>query len=446
MKKQILLFLLVCSMIAVQAQDNRYKDLDSLFGFYDRNELFSVNAFIKRGRTVLYEGSAGYQNREKGIKNDAESIFLIGSITKTYTAVIVMQLVEEDRIRLDDRLARFYPGIPGSDKISIEMLLRHRSGLFNYTSDSLFLTEVKQPVTEEQLLEKFSRLKMNFEPDRKFEYSNTNYMLLGFIIEKVTNDTYAGQLEKRITGRLGLKSTFYGRPADRTHFASSYVISEGGWLPALPEWDISWAGAAGGIAASAADVALFMEGLFGGALLSEKSLELMKEQKEGYGLGLITVPYGERRFYGHTGGIESYESIAGFNAADSTVLVRLVNAGRRVPANDISIQLLNAAYGREVIFPDIAKKTAAAVPAALLKTYEGTYAAPGFPLEIRLFVQNDGLYGQATGQAAFPLTSYSDVDFGFDPAKIEITFFEREGKKAFHFRQGPARIDFSRKE
>ncbi len=421
------------------------RELDSLFTIYDKNELFFANVLLRRDGKTLYQGTSGYQDLEAGIKNNPQTQVLIGSITKTYTAVIILQLAGEGMLQLDDKLAKYYPEIPNAGRITLETLLRHRSGLFNYTDTPEFADEVTSSVSKDDVLERFKRLDTLFTPDTQFRYSNTNYLLLGFIIEKVTGDSYENQLRKRIIDRLGLKETYYGRPADRKNFARSYVNNGKEWIATPMEWNTDWAGGAGAVAATAADLALFFEGLFGGNLVPAESLARMTTLKDGYGLGLIAVPYGQKQFYGHGGRIEHFNSVAAYNPEDKTMLVNLVNSERRFSPNDISIQLLNAAYGYPVEFPDLTERKEVAIETTVLTRYEGTYAAPGFPLEIHVFVKEGRLHGQATGQGAFPLTAYSDTSFEFPQAKIELNFFEKDGRQAFHFSQGPAKFDFVRK-
>ncbi len=445
MRNLLLAVILLGTISCTSAQTVDTKALDSLFSVYDQKELFFVDAMVKRDGALLYQGSAGYQDREAGIKNSPQTQFLIGSITKTYTATIIMQLVEEGKMKLDDKLARFYPGIPNADQITLTMLLRHRSGLFNYTSSPTFMQEVAGPMPKAQLLERFKTLKIDFAPDAKYEYSNTNYMLLGYIIEEITGDTYENQLQQRILTKLGLKDTFYGRPADRKNFARSYLTDGAKWVATKPEWNMDWAAAAGGIATTTSDLAQFYEALFNGKLVSAESLAQMMEIKEGYGFGLTTAPYGNKTLYGHGGGIESFSSVVWYDPADKTLIVQVVNGQKQLSPNDISIQLLNAAYGNPIEYPDLTAKTTVAVEEAVLRRYEGNYAAAGFPLDIKVSVQNGKLFGQATGQGAFPLTAYSETSFGFETAGIAMNFFDKDGQPAFHFSQGPAKFDFVRK-
>jgi D-alanyl-D-alanine carboxypeptidase len=439
----VLTFILFTSSLFSQPVDR--KRLDSLFTLYNNNQFFFSQVLLKRAGGLLYEGSSGYQNLDAQVKNTQQTQFLIGSITKSYTAAMIMQLVDEGKLRLNDKLSGFFPEIPNADRITLEILLRHRSGLFNYTDHPDFVKEVSGPVSKLALLLRFQNLKIVFEPDTKYEYSNTNYMLLGFIIEKVTGRGYADELSERILNKIGLRSTQLGRPDNKTNLAKSYTYMSDKWMVTQPEWNIDWARAAGGISSTAADVALFYEALFNGKLVSAVSLAKMTEMKEGYGLGLIAMPFGNRRFYGHTGGIESFSSIAGYNPDDKTMFVRLINGQRALDPNDMSIQVLNAAYGLPVAFPNLAIRPGVKVNMDLVTRYVGTYVAPGFSLEINVFIKDDQLHAQATGQGAFPLKGYSNTDFGFEEANIKLSFFEQDQKIGFHFSQGSLKFDFTKK-
>ena len=127
-------------------------------------------------------------------------------------------------------------------------------------------------MSKAELLERFSRLETVFPPGEKAEYSNTNYVLLGFIVEDLSNDTYENQLQTRILNKLGLRNTYYGRPDDLSNFAFSYVYLDDQWVKAEPAWNTDWARGAGAISATTSDVASFFKGLFGGKLFSEKRL------------------------------------------------------------------------------------------------------------------------------------------------------------------------------
>ncbi|QEC52670.1 CubicO group peptidase (beta-lactamase class C family) [Anseongella ginsenosidimutans] len=447
-KKWFVLFLAIAACKS-HSQDLRPKQLsgqlDSLFSFYEQHNLYFVSVELEKAGELLYQRSVGYENLEKKKKLDSSSVFLVGSITKTYTAVMIMQLVEEGKIRLSDKLSRFYPQVPNASGIDVEMLLRHRSGLFNYTSNENFLSEVSSPVSRQELLERFYRLDTIFSPGTRYEYSNTNYMLLGFILEDLTGDKYENQLKKRILDKLNLKNTYYGRPDDRSNFALSYQYQDGQWTETQPEWNTDWALGAGAISATVNDISAFYKGLFSGKLVSEESLRQMMDLRDNYGLGLAGIPYGRETFYGHAGGIENYRSICGYNPGDRILFTQVSTAAFNGNPNEISIQVLNAVYENKVSYPDTVQKIEAKVPVDVLRTYEGTYSASGVPLDIRIFVKDSTLQGQATGQAAFPLTAYSNTEFGYEDAGISMGFFMENETQKFHFKQGQIQADFSRK-
>jgi hypothetical protein len=294
------------------------------------------------------------------------------------------------------------------------------------------------PITSDQLVQSFDTLKIDFPAGTKYEYSNTNYILLGKIIEKVTNDTYQSQLEKKILRPLSLKNTYLRTDKSDTKVATSYY-SDGKWHATQPEWNVGWAWSAGEIAATAEDVAVFFESLFEGNLVKPATLQQMMRMEEGYGIGLVMVPYYEKQFYGHTGKIENFMSLATYNPEDKTVLIRLVNGISKYGDNDISIQLLNAMYNRPIESP------IKEIDSSILATYAGEYTAEGFPLAIKIFTENGQLYAQATGQGAFPLNAKSTTKFEFAPAHIQMEFVEQQGKQCFHFHQGPNELLFIRK-
>lgn len=449
LKKWIPFFLLLaaCNGSSTNSSIENFdpRPLDSLFDFYERQDLYFVSVELEKDGKLIYQRAMGHENFEKKKELDRNSVFLIGSITKTYTATMIMQLVEAGKLRLSDKLARFYPAIPNADKIDMEMLLRHRSGLFNYTSAEQFLSEVARPVSKEELLERFSRLEIVFTPGDRYQYSNTNYVLLGFILEEITGKNYGDLLNERILDKLNLRNTWYGRPDDLSHFALSYYYQGGTWMEVEPAWNTSWAVGAGAIAATVSDVSAFFKGLFAGKLVSEEYLRQMMDLEDGYGLGLAKIPFGTRTFYGHAGGIENYRSVCGYTPKDSILFTQISNAAINGNPNEVTIQLLNAVYGNEVAIPDTGKKEEIKVPVSILSTYEGTYSAPDFPLDIRIFTKNGTLYGQATGQPAFPLAAHSNTEFSFSQAAISMEFFKEDSTQKFHFRQRQNKRDFTRK-
>jgi CubicO group peptidase (beta-lactamase class C family) len=213
----------------------------------------------------------------------AETKYRIASITKTYTAVMTFQLVEEGRLKLTDTLDRFFPQIPNAARITIGHILAHRSGIHNLEADGSW---AKQHRTQAEVVARIAQGQPDFEPDAQHKYSNAGYNLLGYIVEKVGGKPYQEALKERITSRIGLKDTYLGtgKADPRKNEALSYRYI-GGWKEA-PEMDLSVPGGAGAILSTPADMTRFIQALFDLKLVSRDSLKQMTTMRDGEGMGM----------------------------------------------------------------------------------------------------------------------------------------------------------------
>lgn len=369
--------------------------------------------------------------------------YRIGSITKSYTATMVLQLIEAGRLTLDDTLARYFPDIPGAGAITIEQLLRHRSGIHNFTEDPRFLAAVTTPTTRARLLALLAGYDADFAPGERFAYSNSNYLLLGFLVEDLTGLTYAAALDSLVLRPLALKRTSV---ADTLGAGAGVAVGHtwdsrtSAWTRAEP-WNLSWAGGAGALSATAADVAAFYTALGTGRLVGDSTLARMVAfgADSGYGLGLLALPHDGQVGFGHDGQVDGFLALAGYLPQDSLAVVWLGNGTRTTP-NEIMLAALGAVYGRAVAVPDFATAVITVDPDTLA-ALAGTYTNPDFPLDIAVFAEGAQLFAQATGQGAFPLEAYPERVFRFDGAGIELTF---AGPGEMRFRQGPLDLVFRR--
>jgi TolB protein len=228
----------------------------------------------------------------------ADQRFRIGSVTKTFTATIMLQLVEEGKLRLDGTLADYVPGVvPRGAEITIRHLLQHRSGLANYTDYPSWLERaLRSPSIQPIDILRFAGSKpLAFKPGSRPSYSNTNYIALGLVIEKVTGRSYAEELQRRVIDPLGLEHTEL--PATRR----LSDLDDGGYNP-----DVPWA--AGAIVSNAHDLSRFYSALLSGRLLSASSLATMKKSVAGIGLGMFATDLPCGRSWGHDGFIPPYET------------------------------------------------------------------------------------------------------------------------------------------
>ena len=168
----------------------------------------------------------GFADAEKNQKANVNTQYRIGSISKTFTAVLVMKAVEEKKITLDKKLSDFYPEIPNADKITIEHLLQHRTGIHNLTDEAEFLQYYTRYHTGNDLVNIIKKYKSDFEPGSKYEYSNSNFILLGLILEKIYKKPYAELIKDKIARPLKLTLTGVGGKIDTSkNQAKSYQYS-----------------------------------------------------------------------------------------------------------------------------------------------------------------------------------------------------------------------------
>lgn len=427
MKKNLCLFLLTTS-IAI-AQQTKFQKIDSLLTFLNTNNKFMGSIALRENDKIIFAKTYGFADVDTNKKLDVDTKLKIGSITKTYTAVMIMQLIDEKKLTLDTKLSEFYPKIPNADKITIHLMLHHRTGIPDFLNDDQTIVEklfVFNSKTE--MIDRITKYESAFEPNSAHKYSNSNYYLLGAILENKTQKSFSENLNERIVKKLNLKNTFIPIEIEIKNNESFSYLFDGNVWEKTPEWNNSLAFASGDIMATPTDLTAFMHGLFNGKLVSTTALEQMKTMEDYYGKGMIIAPFGDKKFYGHTGGIESFRAVVGYNEEEKFGLSLLVN-GDNFNRNDIMIGVLSLYYGKKYSFPDLKSFP---VPDAVLQKYAGTYACKTFPIKIVVTTENGKLLAQATGQSSFPLEAKSETEFIFTAAGIKINFAEN----TFTLKQG----------
>ena len=435
MKKQLsILFLFLSVVTSAQEATASLARIDSLLNHLNEHDKFMGSLCIMQGDEVVFKQAYGYSEATKGIRANGGTKYKIGSISKTFTATMIMQLVEEKKILLTTKLSRFFPKIENADKITIEHLLYQRTGIKDYANADATLTDVLgKPNIKELITKKIENYTSNFVPDTKHEYSNSNYFVLGLIIEKVTKKTYADNLKKRIADVLGLKNTYYtSEKTDVTKRESYSYTFNGEYWDKVEEWNNDIAFSSGGIISTPEDLTLFNRELFKGKLVSLPSVELMKTLKDTYGMALIRFPFGERKFFGHNGKIEGFESTMGYYQQDD-MTISLLSNGVNYSQNDIMLGILSIYYKSPYRFPVFGT-----LSPEKIKDYVGTYASKDIALKVTIFEKNGALYGQATGQPEFPLTYANEDLFYFQAGNIEMefstnSFVLKQGRNKFNF-------------
>jgi D-alanyl-D-alanine carboxypeptidase len=307
--------------------------------------------------------------------------FRVGSNTKTMTATIILQLVQERRLALDDPVAHYYPGVPNGDSITIGDLLDMRSGLPNYTYDPAFVQQPQKAWTPQDLLALSFAKPVDFAPGAEFEYSNTNYIVLGLILEKITGMSAPEAFRQRIFEPLGLTHTSLPGLSDNTipgpHPSGYMFLTDDATLDTIhltpdqqaaafggtlkpddvTDWNPSPGWTAGSAISTADDMAVYTKKLVTGGLLDEKTQQLRldsinpvdptKPNGSGYGLGLARIA---PNLIGHDGQIPGYTTLAVYDPHIDLLVVILTNLyetpAQKLPIAPLLAPIVDLFYGR----------------------------------------------------------------------------------------------------
>lgn len=419
------------------AQDFNKTKLDGYFDALQSHNKFMGSVAVSQNGKIIYTRSIGFADVENQIKANENTKYRIGSISKTFTAALVFKGVEAGKIDLNQNIDKFFPSISNAEKITIQQLLYHRSGIHSFTSDADYLTWNTEAKTEEEMLNIIAKGGSDFEPGSKSEYSNSNYVLLSFILEKTFKKPYSEILKEYITRPLGLKNTYFGGKIDVKKNESQSYKWMGNWK-LEPETDMSVPLGAGGILSTPSDLVKFSDALFGGKLLKVESLKQMKTLKENYGMGLFQYPFGEKVGFGHTGGIDGFSSIF-IHFADGNVSYALTSNGTNMNSNDISITVLSAVYNESYEIPEF---TSIELSSEDLDKYLGVYSSSEVPLKITITKENTNLIAQATGQPSFPVEPTEKDKFKFDAAGVVLEFNPSENTMVL--KQGGGEFRFAK--
>lgn len=412
--------------------------MDSLFSLIENNDKGMGSISIFHNGSEVYSRNYGYSNLENKIKINSNTKYRIGSVSKTFTATIIMKLVESGKLTLDTKLSKYYPQVVNADDITIDELLRHRSGIFNFTSSPDYLEWNTSPLSKEQILNKIVTYGSSFNPNEKTEYSNSNYILLTFIAEDISDKTFSELLRQYIIAPCGLKNTSLGSKINNDKNEASSYTKSGEWKLET-ETDLSFVLGAGAIISTPYDLNVFYNKLFDEKIVSYESLELMKTIKSGFGIGLFQVPFYDMKGFGHTGGIDGFQANV-YYFPEQKVSIALTSNAVDLPLNDIVVGALSIYWDKEYKLPVF--KKGVVLKSEDLDQYLGIYSAPNFPIKLTISKEGNILKGQGTGQPAFALECFEIDQFKFDQAKLTLIFYPAENKMIL--KQGGAEFELKR--
>lgn len=385
---------------------------------------------VARDGEILFQGGYGLADLEKKSPTTPETKFRIGSITKQFTAVAVLQLAEQGKLSLDDSLAKYFPDFPGGDKVNFRHLLTHTSGLHSYTDKPEFIGRVKQPINPAELIAWFQYDKPDFAPGEGFHYNNSAYFLLGEIVAKVSGKSFGDHLKATIFDPLEMSNTgIYVNSDAPSGMASSYSFVNEKFEPAF-DWDMSWAGGAGAIYSTVGDLYRWNEALYGGRVLSDASLKAATTPVElppnvdgmNYGYGLMMLNVKRLPAVGHGGGLNGWSSYLVRLPEQKCTVVVLANALPHPPAHSPSA--IAHGLAERLLTDEIEKIPPATEDKSIdpksFADYVGRFDYQGAIMTVS--VEGDAIFSQITGQPQHRIYPKAKDAFFGKVAHAEVMF------------------------
>lgn len=418
---------------ACKAQDTAR--MDQIVQSYVTAKQFMGTVLVAQGDKMLLDKGYGYANLEWQIPDAPEAKFRLGSITKQFTAASILLLEERGKLNTDDPVKKYMPDAPAAwDKITIYNVLTHTSGIPSFTDFPDYRSTEATPTTPDKLVARFRDKPLDFQPGEKWKYSNSGYVLLGHLIEKISGKSYQDFVEENIFKPLGMNDSGYdSNTAIIPHRAYGYAPGpslDGGAGMSIHLGprnagyiDMSIPFSAGALYSTTHDLQRWEQGLFGGKLLSAASLKKMTTPfKQDYACGLAVHTVSGHLMIEHGGGIEGFNTELAYYPVDKLTVVVLANLNGGAP-EDIASKLAAVALGEKVVLASERKEIT--VPPNILATYVGTYElTPTFSIVTTL--EDGHLMLQATNQPRDPLFAESETEFFLKVVDAQVEFFKNE--------------------
>jgi len=394
-RKCAILILFLLQLGKSYSQDLSQK-MDTLLNAFTSQYRFSGVALVSKGGKILIEKGYGYKNFAKKIPNNPNGIFQIGSITKQFTSTVILRLQEQGKLNVQDKLSKYISDFPGSDRITLEHLLTHTSGIYNYTNDNRFMNnESLKHVELDRMIAMMKEKPLEFTPGSKFSYSNSNYILLGYIIQKVSGKPYEQMVRELIFTPLQMnQSGFDFKNLKDTNRVVGYLAIDNKLQLPAPIVDSSASYAAGAIYTTADDLYKWHKALYTDKVISKASIEKAFTPKlNKYGYGWMVDSIKGKRIIRHNGGIFGFTADLVRIPADDVCIILLCNESADL--SPISRALTNIIYDLPYEIPQ--EKKSVQLPEEVLKTYVGEYWVSQ-DYKVNITLENAQLKAQVTGQ------------------------------------------------
>jgi CubicO group peptidase (beta-lactamase class C family) len=404
------------------AQDS--SRMDQIVQNYVANHQFMGSVLVARGSQVLLSKGYGSANLEWEVPNSPNTKFRLGSITKQFTASSILLLEERGKLNINDPVKKYVPDAPPTwEKITIFHVLTHTSGIPSFTSFADYPKLEPFPTTAEQLVGRFRDKPLEFQPGEKWNYSNSGYVLLTYLIERISGTNYEQFVRENIFAPLGMQDSGYdSNSAMIPHRAAGYThnndkFENAGFIHmSVPQ-------GAGALYSTTEDLLKWEQGLFGGKVLQAASLEKMTTPfKNNYAFGLQVDTVGGHKIIDHGGGIEGFNTELAYYPDDKLTVVVLGNVNGNAP-QEIARKLAAINHGETVTLPSERKEIT--LDTKVLSRYVGAYQMAQGPAML-ITLENNQLSEKLGNQPAFPIFPQSETMFFVKVVDAQIEFSKDE--------------------
>lgn len=358
MNKFTLSLFLICTTFFLYGQTSdiqKTKLLDSLFQELSTNKMSMGSISIYKDGRPFYAKTYGISNIKSNIEipSTEKTLYRVGSVSKVFTAFIIMKMVEEHKLALNQTITSFFPALKNADNTTIQQLLAHKSPLpvFVRVDD---LEKLRKAKNETQLIAAANKLEANTDTS-KIKYNNLNYILLGLIAEKTLGKPYNSILNTYLAPLNDPKVYGTYKLLDATkNEANSFHLKNDKWIEDYEIIESPVSDGSGFLLADARTLNEFMIALFSQKLLKQESVDAMLPQKDRFGFGLMKANFNKHKGYGHSGRIEGFTTAAGY-FPEEKISIAFVQNGTVYPLNDILIQVNNILFDEPVEMPELKK-------------------------------------------------------------------------------------------
>lgn len=400
--------------------------MDQIAQSYVADHQFMGTVLVARGDQVILNKAYGFANLEWDVPNTPDARFRLGSVTKQFTAASILLLEERGKLSVNDPVKKYMPDAPAAwDKVTIFHLLTHTSGVPDFTNFSDYRKIEPFATTPEKLVALFRDKPLDFQPGDKWSYDNSGYVLLTYLLEKITGESYEKFVRENLFTPLGMTDTGYdSNSAIIHHRASGYSPGRGG-VENAGYINMTIPQGAGALYSTTGDLLKWEQGLFGGKVLKPASLDKMTTPfKSNYAFGLMVETVGSHKRISHGGGIEGFNTELAYYPDDKLTVVVLANQNGP-EAGDIATKLAAVAHGETVTLPSERKEIT--LNSKALSRYVGAYQMPDGGPVMLIALDGNQLTTKLGQQPAFPIFPQSETLFFLKVVDAQIEFPKDDG-------------------